>query len=188
MHLRLERWASPISPLLVVTDDDGVLRALDFPDYEARMHRLLREHYGDYTLQDGSAPVALTAALDAYFAGDLDAIADVKTATGGTPFQREVWNALRAIPAGAPISYGQLATSLGRAGAGRAVGAANGANPIAIVVPCHRVIGADGTLTGYGGGLPRKQWLLDHEARFAAPSLRTDGPEELLATNEERAV
>jgi O-6-methylguanine DNA methyltransferase len=167
MRLRLERWASPISPLLLVADDDGVLRALDFPDYEARMHRLLREHYGDYTLQDGAAPLSLTQALVAYFAGNLDALADVETATGGTPFQREVWSALRAIPAGAPISYGQLAASLGRAGASRAVGAANGANPIAIVVPCHRVIGADGALTGYGGGLSRKQWLLDHEARLA---------------------
>jgi O-6-methylguanine DNA methyltransferase len=168
MRLLLERWASPVSSLLLVTDNDGVLRALDFADYEPRMHRLLREHYGDYTLAEGAAPVSLTRALDAYFAGDLDALAEVTTATGGTPFQREVWTALRAIPAGATRSYGQLAASIGRPGASRAVGAANGSNPIAIVVPCHRVIGASGTLTGYGGGLARKQWLLDHESRFAA--------------------
>ena len=168
MRLRLERWAAPICPLLLVTDDDGVLRALDFADYEARMHRLLREHYRDYTLQEGAAPESLTAALDAYFDGDLDALADVLTATCGTAFQREVWNGLRAIPAATTVSYGQLAERLGRAGSSRAVGAANGANPIAIVVPCHRVIGANGTLTGYGGGLPRKQWLLDHESQFAA--------------------
>src|SRR5437879_3820911 len=119
------------------------------------MHRLLREHYGDYRLDEGAAPVSLTRALDEHFAGNLDALADVKTATGGTPFQREVWDALRETPAAITISYGQLAASLGRAGASRAVGAANGANPIAIVVPCHRVIGANGTLTGYGGGLDR---------------------------------
>lgn len=166
MRLRLERWASPISSLLLVIDEDGVLRALDFEDYEARMHRLLRQHYGDYTLQDGPALDSLTRALADYFAGDIAALADVKTATGGTPFQQKVWNALRAIPSGVTISYGQLAARLGRPGASRAVGAANGANPIAIVVPCHRVIGANGTLTGYGGGIPRKQWLLEHEARF----------------------
>jgi methylated-DNA-[protein]-cysteine S-methyltransferase len=105
--------------------------------------------------------------LAAYFDGNIDGLADVQTATAGTPFQREVWKALRAIPAGTTISYGQLAMNLGRKGASRAVGAANGANPIPIVVPCHRVIGADGSLIGFGSGLPRKQWLLDHEARFA---------------------
>jgi O-6-methylguanine DNA methyltransferase len=95
----------------------------------------------------------------------------VAVKTGGTPFQRMVWSALREIPAGAPTSYGELAKSIGRASAVRAVGLANGANPIGIVVPCHRVIGANGSLTGYGGGLERKQWLLAHEARHAlAPS------------------
>ena len=166
MRLRLERMDAPVSPLLVVTDDQGVLRALDFADHEVRMHRSLREHYRDYTLDEGTAPASLSRALHAYFDGDLDALADVKTATGGTPFQRDVWNGLRAIPAGVTISYGQLAANIGRPGASRAVGAANGANPIAIVVPCHRVIGANGTLTGYGGGLSRKKWLLEHEARF----------------------
>ena len=167
MRLLLERRTSPISSLLLVTDEDGVLRALDFADHEARMHRSLRDHYREYALEEGAAPVSVTQALDAYFEGSLDALAHVKTATGGTPFQREVWKALRAIPAAVTISYGQLAANIGRPGACRAVGAANGANPIAIVVPCHRVIGANGTLTGYGGGLSRKQLLLDHEARFA---------------------
>jgi methylated-DNA-[protein]-cysteine S-methyltransferase len=167
MHLRLERWDSPVSELLLVTDDDGVLRALDFTEYELRMHRLLKDHYKGYVLTSGAAPQSLAQALSAYFAGDLDALADVKTATGGTPFQREVWNGLRSIPPATTMSYGQLAARLGRPGSGRAVGAANGSNPIAIVVPCHRVIGANGTLTGYGGGLERKRWLLDHEARFA---------------------
>jgi methylated-DNA-[protein]-cysteine S-methyltransferase len=167
MRLWLERWTSPISSLLLVTDNDGVLRALEFAENEARMLRLLRGYYGQFTLEDGAAPFSLKRALQAYFNGNIDALADVQTATVGTPFQREVWKALRAIPAGTTMSYGQLAANLGRKGASRAVGAANGANPIPIVVPCHRVIGADGSLTGFGSGLPRKQWLLDHERRFA---------------------
>jgi O-6-methylguanine DNA methyltransferase len=155
-------------------DEAGMLRALDYADYEPRMRRLLRLHYGDVTLQDGDAPEPITAALTAYFAGDLIALNDIPTATGGTDFQRDVWKGLRTIPAGETLSYGQLAARIGRAGASRAVGAANGANPIAIVVPCHRVIGAAGALTGYAGGLAHKQWLLDHERRYAgsrAPEL-----------------
>jgi O-6-methylguanine DNA methyltransferase len=153
---------------MIVTDDDGILRALEFGDEEVRLRRHLREHYRDYQMEEGAAPKSITRALDAYFAGDLERIDELPTATNGTSFQREVWKALRTIPAGTTMSYGQLATNIGHAGASRAVGAANGSNPIAIVVPCHRVIGANGTLTGYGGGLPRKKWLLDHEARFAS--------------------
>ena len=167
MHLQLERWASPVSTLLLVTDDDGVLRALEFASHEPRMHRLLRVHYGDYALRDGDAPASITQALDGYFAGDIDRLDQITTATGGTPFQREVWKALRRISAGTTTSYGQLAAKLSRPTASRAVGAANGQNPIAIVVPCHRVIGANGTLTGYASGLPHKRWLLDHERQFA---------------------
>jgi O-6-methylguanine DNA methyltransferase len=132
------------------------------------MHRLLRQHYTAYTLEDGAAPLKVTDALDAYFNGDLGALAEVRTATGGTPFQRDIWSALRAIPPGMTVSYGQLAASIGHAGASRAAGAANGTNPIAIVVPCHRVIGANGSLTGFANGIPRKRWLLDHESRFVA--------------------
>jgi methylated-DNA-[protein]-cysteine S-methyltransferase len=167
MRLLLERLNSPISSLLLVTDDAGALRSLEFADHEPRMHRLLRLQYGGYTLTESAAPASITQALDAYFDGNMDSLADIPVATGGTPFQREVWKALRAIPPGTTINYGQLAARLGRPGASRAVGAANGANPVAIVVPCHRVIGANGTLTGYASGLPHKQWLLDHEARFA---------------------
>jgi methylated-DNA-[protein]-cysteine S-methyltransferase len=105
--------------------------------------------------------------VHAYFAGDLSAIERLAVVTGGTDFQREVWAALRRIPAGRTLSYGALATQLGRPKAVRAVGLANGANPIGIVVPCHRVIGADGSLTGYGGGLERKRWLLAHEGAEA---------------------
>jgi methylated-DNA-[protein]-cysteine S-methyltransferase len=107
----------------------------------------------------------LTDRLAAYFAGDLFAVDAIETRTGGTPFQRAVWSALRPIPPGTTVSYGELARAIGRPAASRAVGAANGANPIAIVVPCHRVIGANRTLTGYGGGLARKAWLLEHERR-----------------------
>jgi len=171
MRLLLEKRSSPISPLLLVTDENGTLRALEFGDLDTRLHRLLRDHYGEYTLAPGAAPHSITRALDAYFQGDLRAIDNVHVTTGGTQFQRGVWAALREIPGGSTISYGRLASRLGAPGASRAVGAANGANPIPIIVPCHRVIGADGTLTGYGGGLPRKKWLLDHEARFAAGHL-----------------
>jgi methylated-DNA-[protein]-cysteine S-methyltransferase len=167
MHLRLERWTSPVGILLLVTDDDGALRAMEFEENESRMMRLLHRYYPGHHLEPGPAPHAIKRSLLAYFAGEFDALTRVRVASGGTAFQREVWNALRCIPAGTTMSYGQLAIALGRRGASRAVGAANGANPIPIVVPCHRVIGADGSLTGFGSGLPRKQWLLDHERRAA---------------------
>ena len=163
MHLRQQRYISPLAALLIVTDEEGVLRALDFADYEVRMQRLLRLHYGEYSLEQNAAPADVVTALDAYFEGDLRALDATRTATGGTPFQQEVWQALRRIEPGTTKTYGQLAADLGRPAASRAVGAANGANPIAIVVPCHRVIGASGSLTGYAGSLPRKQWLLEHE-------------------------
>ncbi len=172
MRLHRERRRSPLAPLLIVHDDEGRVRALEFADLEARMMRLLREHYGAHTIAAGAAPAAVGRALDAYFAGDVAAIDAIPTATAGTPFQRAVWAALRAIPAGTTTSYGRLAERLGRSGSARAVGAANGANPIPIIVPCHRVIGADGTLTGFASGLPRKRWLLEHESRHAPGAAR----------------
>ena len=167
MQLRLERWASPISTLLLVTDEVDVLRALYFGDRVEPLHRVLQQHYGQYMLSEGPAADAIKGPLEAYFAGSLNAIEAIPVATGGTAFQREVWRVLRTIPAGTTTTYGHLASMLGREGASRAVGAANGANPVAIVVPCHRVVGADGTLTGYGGGLAHKRWLLAHEARHS---------------------
>ena len=165
MRLQLERWASPVGELLLVSDEDGMLRGLEFAENEERLRRLLHRSYGQMSIEDGHAPESLKKALTSYFEGDIDALSQVPTAAAGTPFQREVWAALRKIPAGTTMSYGQLAAKLDRRGASRAVGAANGANPIPIVVPCHRVIGADGSLTGFGSGLPLKRWLLDHEAR-----------------------
>ena len=163
MRLAINRLSTPIGTLLLVSDDDGRVRALDFDDYEARMLRLLKAHYGDPTFAPGPAPASARRALDAYFEGDLTAIDDVQVATGGTPFQRTVWAALRRILAGRTTSYAALAATIGRPSAMRAVGLANGSNPVAIIVPCHRVIGADHSLAGYAGGLPRKRWLLEHE-------------------------
>ena len=153
--------------MLILADADGRLRAVDFDTHVARMTRLLERHYGrgGWTVTDAPAPTAARAALARYFAGEIDAIDGLETATGGTVFQRAVWAALRDVRAEAPESYGALAARIGRPKAVRAVGLANGANPVAIVVPCHRVIGANGALTGYGGGLERKTWLLEHEAR-----------------------
>ena len=105
----------------------------------------------------------LSRVMTNYFEGDLSIIESIPTATAGTPFQREVWQALRTIPCGQVMHYGQLAEQLGRPGAARAVGAANGSNPVSVVVPCHRVIGRNGTMTGYAGGVQRKEWLLRHE-------------------------
>jgi len=167
MQLTLTRHAAPVGDLLIVTDDEGNLRALDFTDYEDRMRMLLARHYGQVALTEGDAPPAVTAALDAYFAGDATALDALPVKTGGSDFQRRVWAALRAIPAGTTTGYGALAGVLGNPGAARAVGLANGSNPIGIVVPCHRVIGANGTLTGYAGGVARKRWLLEHEGALA---------------------
>ncbi len=164
MHLNLSRYAAPAFELLVVTDADGTLRALDFSDFQERMHRLLARHYGDFTLTEAAVPAAVATALDSYFAGDVTALDALPVATGGTAFQKSVWAALRRIPAGETMGYGALAALLGKPGAARAVGLANGSNPIGIVVPCHRVIGANGTLTGYAGGVERKRWLLAHES------------------------
>lgn len=159
----LDRIASPVGEVLLVVDGDGAVRALDFADYEARMLRLLQRHYGPVELTPGRAPEAVRAALDAYFGGDARALDGLPVQTGGTEFQRSVWAALRAIPAGETRSYGQLAAAIGKPAAVRAVGLANGANPVGVIVPCHRVVGANGTLTGYAGGLERKRWLLAHE-------------------------
>jgi methylated-DNA-[protein]-cysteine S-methyltransferase len=162
-YLYLDRLETPIGTALLVTDDEGFLRALDWSDYEARMRKLLRRHYGDVVLKDGRAPKDITRALKGYFAGDLDQLNAIKWRTNGTPFQQKVWKTLPAIPAGKTSSYGIMAARLKVPNAARAVGLANGANPVSVVVPCHRLIGADGSLTGYGGGLERKQWLLAHE-------------------------
>lgn len=162
---RVERLSSPIGAVVILTDDENRLRAVDFEDYEERFLRLLARQYGPnrFDLVEGRSTSPARLALEAYFAGDFSKVDAIVTETAGTAFQRQVWAALRQIRPGRTMSYGQLAVRIGRASAVRAVGLANGANPVGIVVPCHRVIGADGTLTGYGGGLMRKRWLLEHE-------------------------
>jgi O-6-methylguanine DNA methyltransferase len=163
MKLYLERLPTAIGDMLMVTDDQDRLRALDFADYEERMHRLLSRHYGQVELTQRPSPSPASRSIGEYLAGDLSALEGLEVATGGTAFQRQVWAALRAIPVGETLSYSGLAQRIGRPKAVRAVGLANGSNPIAVVVPCHRVIGASGDLTGYAGGMERKAWLLRHE-------------------------
>jgi methylated-DNA-[protein]-cysteine S-methyltransferase len=163
--LGLDRLKTPIGVALLVTDRDGVLCALDWEDHEARMRELLRQQHGAVRLRPAAAPHDLTRALSAYFDGELDRLGSIRWRVAGTPFQRQVWTALPKIPPGTTMSYGALAASLGSPRAMRAVGHANGANPISVVIPCHRLIGANGSLVKYGGGLERKRWLLAHEAR-----------------------
>ncbi len=160
----IEQVPTPTGVMRIVTDAEDNVRALDWDEGDDRLRRLLRLHYGGAPrIEIRSEATAARRALEAYFGGELSAIEALKVKTGGTEFQRQVWSALRKIPVGATASYGAVAARIGRAKAMRAVGMANNANPVAIVVPCHRVIGANGALTGYGGGLERKLWLLRHE-------------------------
>lgn len=159
----IDRLKTPIGVALLVSDVDGVLRALDWEDHEDRMAELLRRQYGSVELAAAKAPATTRTALAGYFNGDIDRLKAIKWRVAGTPFQRKVWSALAKIPAGTTMTYGALAAKLGAPNAMRAVGHANGANPISVVVPCHRLIGAGGSLIKYGGGLERKRWLLEHE-------------------------
>src|SRR5690349_14544602 len=166
MQLLIDRIETPIGEMLVVADEEGLLRSLDWRDYDDRFRRGLRIHYGEgVELVERADPAGLSSALHRYFAGELSIIDSLPVAKVGTTFQRDVWAALREIRCGTTISYSELARRIGKPSAVRAVGLANGSNPIGVVVPCHRVIGADGSLTGYGGGLERKRWLLGHESR-----------------------
>jgi methylated-DNA-[protein]-cysteine S-methyltransferase len=165
LRFTVDCLTTPIGAMTIATDADGNLRAALFTEDQEAIRRYLRLQISanGFALEHGHNPHGLTEAISNYFEGDLTAIDALPVETGGTPFQREVWRALRAIPCGTTTSYGELAEKIGRPTAVRAVGLANGANPVAVVVPCHRVIGANGSLTGYGGGIERKGWLLDHE-------------------------
>ena len=159
---------TPIGDLTLATDPDGALRMAEFSDCEHRMERWLRRRgaaAGGRMMTP--APADTAAAFVAYFAGDIPALGAIPVALDGTPFQNMVWSELRLIEPGRTFSYAAFANKLGRPQSARAVGHANGANPLSIVVPCHRLVGADGALTNYGGGIERKRWLLDHERRHS---------------------
>jgi methylated-DNA-[protein]-cysteine S-methyltransferase len=161
--ITVARFATPIGVALLATDEAGVLRAFNWTDYEPQMLAWLTRRYPSAVVAEGSAPDPVRRPFEAYFGGEIGALAAVPWRAAGTAFQLGVWQALCEIPPGETLSYAGLAARIGRPTAMRAVGLANGANPIALVAPCHRVIGANKTLTGYGGGLHRKRWLLAHE-------------------------
>jgi methylated-DNA-[protein]-cysteine S-methyltransferase len=159
----VDRLETPIGTALIITDADGALRAFDWEDHATRIRQLLRLQYGAVELKDVRAPKAIRSALTSYFGGDLTALGTITWRIAGTPFQQKVWNSLPKIRAGTTMTYGALAAKLGSPNAMRAVGHANGSNPISVVIPCHRLIAADGSLVKYGSGLERKRWLLRHE-------------------------
>lgn len=155
-------YESPIGEIIAITKGD-VLCHLDFTDCSDRVARLLNTRYGSHTLEKSTDRLKLETRIEAYFASDWRAFDGLPIATDGTAFQALVWQALQAIPLGQTCSYLELAKAIGNPKAVRAVAGANARNPISIIVPCHRVIGSNGTLTGYAGGVERKHWLLRHE-------------------------
>ena len=175
MDFLIDRFDSVLGKILLVSDGKR-LCALDYADYENRMLTLLRRHYADFQLRETIDPQGFSSRISTYLAGDITCINRIPVNTGGTAFQQHVWSALRTIPPGTVLTYGELAAQLGKPTASRAVGMTNALNPIAIVVPCHRLVGANGALTGYAGGLERKRWLLQHEGvRIANETLQTHG-------------
>ena len=169
--LLIDDLPTPLGTFTLIADRCGRLHSAGWHDEQTngRMDRQLRAYLDDARLVRASDPGGLTTALRAYFAGELAAIGALLIAeVVGTAFQRKVWAALRTIPCGETRSYGDIARQIGQPAAVRAVGLANGANPIGVIVPCHRVIGASGKLVGYGGGIDRKRWLLAHERAASA--------------------
>jgi methylated-DNA-[protein]-cysteine S-methyltransferase len=162
LRLLLGRVKSPIGAILIVCKGEA-LCALEFADHRDRMLAGLRRYHGDFSLAESADPNGICTRIGEYLLGELDALDDIRIDSGGTAFQRKVWTELRRIAPGEVVTYRGLAQRLKMPNSVRAVARANALNPISIVVPCHRVIGSDGSLTGYGGGLPRKRWLLEHE-------------------------
>ena len=168
----LARVDSPLGEIVLAVRD-GKLVALEF---ECVPGSLARRFPGEPLVPSGD-PAGIAGRVEAYFQGELRALEGIETDAGGTEFQRLVWRELVRIPVGERRSYSDVARAIGRPSAVRAVGAANGSNPIALVIPCHRVLGKDGSLTGYASGIERKKWLLDHEmaASPQGPLLRVRG-------------
>ena len=172
--------STPLGDMLALASPDA-LCALEFVGTSdgrrarrlTRLDERRRRWFPPHDVVDRESPIVKRTRrwLDAYFGGRSADVGDLPLAMHGAPFERRVWEALLEIPPGQTASYGSIAKKLGSANASRAVGAANGANPIAIIVPCHRVIGSSGSLVGYGGGLDRKTWLLDHERRWRRDQL-----------------
>jgi methylated-DNA-[protein]-cysteine S-methyltransferase len=167
--VQIHTFESPIGPL-TAAERGGRVCLLHFGPDGQDIDRMFERWYTGEPRVRQALPVTQSV-LQRYFAGDLAALDTVAVELNGTAFQKQVWQALRRIPHGTTISYAELARRVGTVSAVRAVGSANGANPVAVIVPCHRVIGSDGSLTGYGGGLERKKWLLEHEG-CQQPSLR----------------
>lgn len=153
---------TPIDALTLAARN-GRVCLVHFDGDDPSLRAKLQRWYPKESISDGSDPGGAAEALARYFEGDLLALDRIRVEMNGTPFQKRVWDALRQIPAGKTASYADIAVLIGAPAAVRAVGTANGANPVAVVVPCHRIIGSNGSLTGYGGGLQRKEWLLRHE-------------------------
>jgi methylated-DNA-[protein]-cysteine S-methyltransferase len=169
-----DRIKSPIGDVVIVVDQNGAMRILYFDDAAERWRREFERRYPGAVLAAKRDPSGHSSNLRAYFEGDMGALDRISVLFDGTPFQNKVWKALCEIPVGETTSYGALAQKIGEPKAMRAVGLANGSNPISLVVPCHRVIGSDGSLTGYGGGLPRKKWLLEHESRHCGAQFKLE--------------
>ena len=160
MKLTLSSVDSPIGALGLATDAEGVVRGVSFGDGLAPA---MRRAYPAAALEEGPAPEAVAATLAAYFGGARDALAGMRWAVEGDHFNARVWRELARVPAGSTISYGEMARRAGEPGAAQAAGVALNRNPIPLILPCHRVTGADGALVGFGGGIARKEWLLRHE-------------------------
>jgi methylated-DNA-[protein]-cysteine S-methyltransferase len=177
MRIRYTTFASPVGSITVawkgetvvcVHMDEAVNRTSWRTRYRSaapieRLRSELSERFGDVELEHAGPGARPARAFRRYFAGDRHALDRLAVDPGGTPFQAKVWKRLRAIPAGRTMTYGELADAVGAPGAARAAGGAVGSNPIPVIIPCHRVVGSDRKLTGFGGGLERKLWLLEHE-------------------------
>ena len=161
-----DRMSTPLGAAVLIADERGAMRMFSWQEQADSSGRVLHRIHPDATLVHRRDPFGLVSSLTRYFDGEITILDGIPVAFSGTPFQRKVWIALRSIEGGTTLSYGALARRIHEPQAVRAVGVANGRNPIGVVVPCHRVIGSDGSLTGYGGGLARKRWLLEHEARY----------------------
>jgi methylated-DNA-[protein]-cysteine S-methyltransferase len=173
--IKIAAIQSPVGELTVAVNESRVCM-VHFGAATPDVTSTLRRWYPHGAVDAARDPAGAVSVLRRYFDGDLNALDEIAVELHGTPFQRSVWTALRGVKVGTTISYMELARRIGSPSAVRAVGAANGANPVAIVLPCHRIIGANGSLTGYGGGLDRKRWLLDHEGvghPLFAPAART---------------